>query len=86
MTLVGKNHFIPMVNPVGVQVVRVEKGEVDVFSIGAFFCYSLQREASSELRHSHSLLSSPRDWTRFLGAASSYPDSDKHDPLFCLVP
>ena len=85
MTLVRKDHFVPVVYSIRIQVVRVEKCQVDIFSVGAFFRYSLKREASGEFRDTHRLLSSPRDWTGFLGAASSNADPDEHDSLFRFV-
>ena len=76
MTFVGENYFVPMVNAIRIQVVRVENGQIDIFSVGTFLRNSLKREAPSEFRYSHRLLSPPRDGTGFLGAASPYPDSD----------
>jgi hypothetical protein len=59
VTLVCENHFVPMVNSIRIQVVRVEDSQVDVFSVRPFLCNPLQREASGEFRDAHCLLSSP---------------------------
>ena len=85
VTLVRKNHFVPMVNSIRIQVVRVEDRQVDIFSVRTFLRYSLKRETSSEFRDTHRLLSSPRNRSGFLGAASSDSDSDEHDSLFRFV-
>ena len=86
MTFVGKDYFVPVVDAIGIQVIRVKDCQVDVFSVGALFRYSLKREASGEFRYTQSLLPPPGNRTGFLGAASSHSDPNEHDPLFCFVP
>jgi hypothetical protein len=85
MTFVRENHFVPVVDAIRVEIIRVEECQVDVLSVGAFFRYSLQRERSSELRYSHRLLSPSRNGAGLFGATSSHSHPDEHDPLFCLV-
>jgi hypothetical protein len=43
VTLVCENHFVPMVNPIRIQVVRVEDCQVDVFSVRTFLRNPLKR-------------------------------------------
>ena len=85
MILVGEDYFVPVMQPVRVQIVRVEDCHVDEFLSCAFFRDLLEREPSCELGDAQGLLSSSGNWSRFLGPASSYPDSDDYDSLFGSV-
>ena len=85
MILVGEDYFVPVVDSIRIQVIRVQDCQIDIFSVGTLLRYSLEREASGEFRDTHCLLSSSRDGTGFPGAASSDSDSDEHDSLFRFV-
>ena len=84
--LVGEDYFVPVMQPVRVQIVRVEDCHVDEFLSCAFFCDLLERESSRELGDAQGFLSSSGNWSRFLGPASSYPDSYDDNSLLGLVP
>lgn len=83
--MIHKDHFIPVADSVGIEMVRVSDSQVRVSPRCSSLCHALEGDGPSELGNSHRLLSSPRNRSWLPRTSTPNPDSNQHNSGFCLV-
>lgn len=83
--MIHQDHFIPVADSVGIEMVRVSHSQVRVSPCCSSFGHALEGDRPSELGNSHCLLSSSRNRSWFPRTSTSYSDSNQYNSGFRFV-